>query len=39
MNQLKDGKKHGYWEEKDEDGLLNKVNYLDGNPYGLVKTF
>ena len=39
MNQFKDGKKHGYWEEISNDGHLNKVNYVDGNPYGLVETF
>ena len=39
MNQFKDGKKHGYWEEISKDGHLNKVNYIDGNQYGLVETF
>ena len=40
MNQLKAGKRHGYWEEFHEDGsLYSKVNYIDGIPDGLTETF
>ena len=40
INQLKDGEKHGYWEECHEDGsLYSKGNYIDGIPSGLNETF
>ena len=36
MNQLKDGERHGYWEQYHEDGSLSsKGNYIDGNRDGL----
>ena len=40
MNQLKDGERHGYWEEFHEDGsLYSKGNYIDGIPDGLTELF
>ena len=40
MNQLKDGERHGYWEECHEDGsLYSKGNYIDGIPDGLTELF
>ena len=39
MNQLKDGKKHGYWEENDENCSIIKGNYIDWVPDGLAETF
>ena len=36
MNQLKDGERHGYWEEFHEDGsLYSKGNYIDGIPQNI----
>ena len=41
MNQLKDGERHGYWEQYHEDGSLSsKGNYIDGiynsSPNGII---
>ena len=39
-NQLKDGERHGYWEQYHDDGSLSsKGNYIDGIPDGLAETF
>ena len=38
-NKLKNNKKEGYWEELSKDEHLTKVNYVNGNPDGVVKTF
>ena len=39
-NQLKDGERHGYWEQYHENGSLSiKGNYIDGIPDGLAETF
>ena len=38
-NQLKDGKRHGYWEEYDENSSIIKGNYIDGKAEGLAEAF
>ena len=39
-NQLKNGERHGYWEQYHDDGSLSsKGNYIDGIPDGLAETF
>ena len=39
MNQFRDGKKHGYWEESFKNGGLIKGNYKNGAPDGLSEAF